>query len=295
MLHRRFALNGETLKLDPAYRATIPGTFIQLPGGTTWYELAGPADGPAVVFINGYSIPHHLWDNTFTPLAEAGFRVLRFDHFGRGWSDRPNAAYDDTLFDTQILDLLNALNIQGKVNLVGSSMGGIVSANFADRHPERVDKLVLIDPAGTMPRPRYPKSLLLTPVIGELIMHLTGDRTIPAGMAEDLLYPHLTPDYVEKYLPQMKIAGFKRAILSTYRSGLLFDRRAVYERLGQTGIPILLLWGDHDLTIPLTVGLDIRELLPRAAWRVIEETGHVPHYEAPDAVNPLLIDFLKRS
>jgi pimeloyl-ACP methyl ester carboxylesterase len=293
MPQRRFALNGETLLLDDALRASIPGTFMQLPDGCTWYELAGPVDGRPVVFINGYSIPHHLWDHNFNALAEAGFRVLRFDHFGRGWSDRPNVTYDADLFDKQIADLLDALHITGKVCLVGSSMGGIVSSIFADRHPERVDRLVLIDPAGMMDKPRFPKSLLLVPVIGDLVMHLTGDRTIPAGMAEDLLYPERFPDYVQKYLPQMTVAGFKRAILSTYRSGLLFDHRDVYERLGKCNLPILLVWGRHDRTIPLTTGEEVRRLMPAARWWVIEDAGHVPHYERPDVVNPLLVDFLE--
>jgi pimeloyl-ACP methyl ester carboxylesterase len=295
MTHRRFALNGETLVLDDTLRASIHGTFIQLPDGNTWYELAGPAGGPTVVFINGYSIPHHLWDHNFNALADAGFRVLRFDHFGRGWSDRPNVIFDENLFDKQILDLLDALHITGKVSLVGSSMGGIVSSIFADRHPERVDRLALIDPAGTMNKPHWPKSALLVPVLGELVMHLTGDLTIPAGMAEDLLYPDRFPEYVAKYLPQMKIAGFKRAILSTYRSGLLFEHRDVYDRLGQSGLPILLIWGKHDATIPLSTGEGIRQRLPNADWRLIEDAGHVPHYEAPDAVNPMLIEFLKRA
>ena len=273
--------------------SAISGTFLQLPAGRTWYELAGPANGKPVVFVNGYSIPHYLWDHNFAALAEAGFRVLRFDHFGRGWSDRPDVTNDDDLFDRQIVDLLDALNIRGKVCLVGSSMGGIVAANFADRHPERVERLVLIDPAGMMPRPRLPKSLLLMPIIGELVMRLTSDDTLAANMADDLLYPHLSPEYVGNYKPQMKIPGFKRAILSTYRCGLLFDRRAVYERLGRTGLPILLVWGDHDNVIPLNVGREILKLLPKARWRVIEETGHVPHYEVPGVVNPMLIDFLE--
>ena len=273
MTHRRFALNGETLHMDDALRSTIKGTFVRLPDGMTWYELAGPADGKPVIFVNGYSIPHYLWDHTFQPLADAGFRVLRFDHFGRGWSDRPNVDYGPDIFDRQITDLIHALNFPSPVNLVGSSMGGLVASIFTDRHPELVDKLVLIDPAGMMDPPTYPKSLLMVPVLGELIMHLTGDRTIPAGMAEDLLYPHLSPEYVADYLPQMKIAGFKRAILSTMRSRMLFNQRAVYERLGQTDRAILLLWGDHDLTVPMSVGREMLKLLPRAEWRVIEETG----------------------
>lgn len=293
MPQRRFALNGETLVLDDALRSTIPGTFIDLSGGRTWYELAGPVDGPPVVFINGYSIPHHLWDKNFHALAEAGFRVLRFDHFGRGWSDRPDVTYDENLFDKQILDLLDALHFSGKVNLVGSSMGGIVASIFTTRHPERVSRLVLFDPAGTMDKPHFPKSLLLIPGIGDLVMHLTGSRTLPAGMAEDLLHPERYPEYVEKYLPQMKITGFKRAILSTFRSGLLFERRAVYERLSALPLPVLLVWGRFDRTIPLATGEGLRRLMPSARWRVIEDAGHVPHYERPDVVNPLLVDFLE--
>jgi pimeloyl-ACP methyl ester carboxylesterase len=201
--------------------------------------------------------------------------------------------YDDALFDRQIVNLLDALGIRGKVCLVGSSMGGIVAANFADRHPERVERLVLIDPAGMMPKPRWPKSLLLIPGIGELVMRLTSDDTLAATMADDLLYPQLQPEYVEKYKPQMTIPGFRRAILSTYRSGLLFDRRDVYERLGKTHIPILMMWGDHDLVIPMDAGMEMLKLMPKTRWWVIEETGHVPHYEVPGVVNPLLIDFLE--
>lgn len=283
----------DTLSAADDPLSAVSGTFLQLPDGRTWYELAGPANGKPVVFVNGYSIPHYLWDHNFAALAEAGFRVLRFDHYGRGWSDRPDVKYDDALFDRQIVNLLDALGIRGKVCLVGSSMGGIVAANFADRHPERVERLVLIDPAGMMPKPRWPKSLLLIPGIGELVMRLTSDDTLAATMADDLLYPQLQPEYVEKYKPQMTIPGFRRAILSTYRSGLLFDRRDVYERLGKTNIPILMMWGDHDLVIPMDAGMEMLKLMPKTRWWVIEETGHVPHYEVPGVVNPLLIDFLE--
>ncbi len=294
MSHRRFVINGETLLLDEPFRKIIPGTFVKLPNGYTWYELAGPIDGSPVVFLNGYSVPHYLWDFNFKPLADAGFRVIRFDHFGRGWSDRPDIDYGPDLFDRQILDLLSALKINTPVNLVGSSMGGIVASIFADRHPELVSKLVLIDPAGIMPPPVFPKSLLMVPAIGELILHLTGGRTLPAGMAEDLRHPERFPQYVADYLPQMEIAGFKRAILSTFRSGILFNQRAVYERLGRTDKPILLMWGRHDATIPLSVGEEVRKLLPKADWRVIEDCGHVPHYERPEVVNPLLVVYLKK-
>jgi hypothetical protein len=67
----------DTLSAADDPLSAVSGTFLQLPDGRTWYELAGPANGKPVVFVNGYSIPHYLWDHNFAALAEAGFRVLR--------------------------------------------------------------------------------------------------------------------------------------------------------------------------------------------------------------------------
>lgn len=293
MTRRRFAFNRETIQLDDSERASIPGSFIKLTDGYTWYEQAGPINGKPVIFINGFSVPHYLWEHTFQPLADAGFRTLRFDHFGRGWSDRPDVVYGPDLFDRQIVDLLQALHIETPVNLVGSSMGGLVASIFANRHPDLVDRLALIDPAGMMNLPVYPQSLLLTPILGELILALSGHRTLPSGMAGDLLYPERFPQYVSDYLPQMQIEGFRRAILSTLRTRMLFNSRSVYEQLGQADIPTLLLWGRFDQTIPLTIGEEVHKLLPQANWRVIEDAGHVPHYERPELVNEMLIEFIK--
>jgi len=78
--------NLEKLQLNAAVREKLPGSFVQLPDGVMHYELAGPADGRLVVLIAGFSAPYTVWDPTFAALTQAGFRVLRYDHFGRGYS-----------------------------------------------------------------------------------------------------------------------------------------------------------------------------------------------------------------
>jgi pimeloyl-ACP methyl ester carboxylesterase len=90
----------------------------------------------------------------------------------------------------------------------------------------------------------------------------------------------------------MKIRGFRRAILSTLRSGMLYNQKEVYQRLGKQKRHILILWGKEDSTIPLLTCDKFKEHLSQAEFRVIENAGHVPHYELPDVVNPLLINFL---
>lgn len=287
------SLNGETIVLDDQVRSSAPGKFINLPNGMTYYEQEGPVYGAPVVFINGFSIPVYLWDHNFVPLAQVGFRTLRFDLFGRGYSDRPNIHYGPDLFDRQLLTLLDALKIKTPVHLIGSSMGGIIATIFTDRHPDLVKKLILIDPAGMMAPPSFPVSAISVPIIGEVIMNLFGNKFLLPGMEKDLLHPEAFPEYLAHYLPQMEIKGFKRALLSTLRSRMLYHQRDVYLRVGQQERSILLLWGKEDQTIPLSMGEQVKEALPRADFRIIDQAGHVPHYELPDLVNPILIDFLK--
>src|SRR4249919_2422345 len=105
---RYFSADQETLTLDDAARRNAPnGKFVQLSEGVTHYELGGPADGRTVLLINGFSTPYHIWDPTFVGLTKAGFRVVRYDLYGRGFSDRPVAEYDGNFFDRQALDLLD--------------------------------------------------------------------------------------------------------------------------------------------------------------------------------------------
>jgi pimeloyl-ACP methyl ester carboxylesterase len=289
---RFFSLNGETIVLNDAARSSAPGKYVRLPGGLVHYELEGPADGKPVVLVNGFSIPLYLWDHTFQPLVAAGFRVLRFDFYGRGYSDRPNVEYGPDLFDRQLLDILEALAIRTPVNLVGSSMGGIVASIFANRHPGKVEKLVLIDPAGSMPPPSFPGSMLKVPILGEAYLNLFGDRFLLEGMKQDLLNPVIYPEYLTNYQPQMRMVGFKRAVLSTLRSGMLHNQGAVYQDLGHKNISILVLWGKEDQVIPLSTLDRMKVYLPNAVFRVIDQCGHVPHYELPEVINPILIEFL---
>ncbi|MBC7260381.1 MAG: alpha/beta fold hydrolase, partial [Chloroflexi bacterium] len=150
-----YRFRGETKVLDDEARKGVPGQFVRLPDGVVHYELAGPPDGQPVVLIHGFSVPYYIWDPTFPALAEAGFRTLRYDLYGRGFSDRPETEYTLDLFVRQLLNLLQALGMERPVDVVGLSMGGPIAVSFTDRYPEHVRKLVLIDPAGlSFPKPK---------------------------------------------------------------------------------------------------------------------------------------------
>lgn len=282
-----------SVPLDAQARAAAPGSFIELPDGFTHYELAGPAEAQVVVLVHGFSVPYYIWDPTFTALAAAGLRVLRYDLFGRGYSDRPKATYNTNLFDRQLLSLLDGLGLSAPVDLAGLSMGGAIVVNFADRHPERLRKLALVDPAG-MPQPRPAAAgLLRAPVLGDVLMALFGKQFLLSSQGQDLHRQDHVNEFINKYRLQLHYAGFRRAILSTIRHGPIYDESAAYQRVGKQSRPILLIWGRQDQTIPFEISNKVRQALPNAEFHVIENAGHIPHYEKPEEVNPILVQFFK--
>jgi pimeloyl-ACP methyl ester carboxylesterase len=147
--------NPERAALDDAARKTAPGRFVRLSDGVTHFEIAGPDAGRTVVLVHGFSVPLYIWDSTATALVAAGYRVLRYDEYGRGWSDRPSVDYTADLYDRQLSELLDSLRITERIDLGGVSMGGWVTGTFASRHPNKLRSLVLVDPVagktGTSP------------------------------------------------------------------------------------------------------------------------------------------------
>ncbi|MCW5879217.1 MAG: alpha/beta fold hydrolase [Anaerolineales bacterium] len=289
----------EQRRLDAGVREALPGDVVRLSDGATYYQQAGPPRRQPVILIHGFSVPQFIWDPTFDVLTAAGLHVIRYDLFGRGYSDRPRQPYDKALFMRQLADLMDALKLP-RADLVALSMGGPLAAEFAFRFPKRVAKLALIDPAGfELGLPAAVQALRL-PLLGELALGVLGRfgrRSLIESMLTDFYQPsQVTLDYfVPRYQEQMQYRGFKRAILSTFRRGLLDEDLQVYQRLGQGGKPVLLIWGQHDQTVPFHHHQTFQQLVPQAEFHAIPAAGHLPHFERPELVNPLLIEFLAGS
>ncbi len=289
----RLILNPERQALDDRARWTAPGRFAALSDGFTHYQLTGPAEGPPIVLIHGFSVPSFIWDGTFEALGEAGFRVLRYDLYGRGFSDRPKTAYGMALYIRQLSGLLDAAGVQGKVGLVGLSMGGGIAAAFAAAYPGRISRIVLMDPAPSSAPPLTARILGL-PLLGDYLVGTLGRFILPAGQSSDFFDPSAMPaGYLERYRVQMRYRGFSRAIASSVRH--IFDAGYMerYAALEKTGLPILLVWGRQDRTAPFADSQRLLGLMPGAVFLPVDRAAHLPHIERPDEVIPALVDFFK--
>lgn len=289
-----FAFDRETTTLTQTVRERLPGKFVATADGYTHYQWAGPETGPVVVLIHGFSTPLFNWDRTVPALTAAGFRVLRFDLYGRGFSDRPYTDYNEDLFDRQLLELLGALKIDGPVSLVGLSMGGAVATIFSARHPERVEKLVLIAPAGFPVKLPVASKLVRLPLLGDYLMRAVGDRSLVKSANKALFKPERVPEYLDKFQEQMIYKGYKRAMVSTLRHFDLHDQLAAFEAAGKHPRPVLLFWGKKDAVVPFEHSDRVLGAMPRARLVAIDDSGHVCQYETPAAVNAELVPFLAR-
>ena len=92
----------------------------------------------------------------------------------------------------------------------------------------------------------------------------------------------------------MQFKGFLRAILSTLRNNMLGEFMNVYEGLGKIDKAILMFWGRNDNTVPFDHSDILRATLPTVEFHAIENCGHIPHYEKPEEVNPILSKFLRK-
>lgn len=286
-----FPYRTESLVLDEAARLAAPGQFLDLSDGRTHYELIGPEDGLLVVLVHGFSVPYFIWDGTFEALAEAGLRVLRYDLFGRGFSDRPFVRYDLELFVRQLGELLQIIAPSQSVALCGLSMGGVIVSRFAGTYPDRVKRIALIDPAGFPLGYSWAYRLAKIPGLGELGLSLLSAPNLENSIASDFFDPRLVKRFIEQYRPQMKYKGFRRAILSTLRNGILDDGMPCYRRIGEIDTPTLLVWGREDQTVPFEYHRDILSAIPQVEFVPVEAAGHLPHVEQPETANPILARF----
>jgi len=281
----------EPLALDEVARAAAPGDFAELRHGLVHYLDEGPRDGQTVVLVHGFSVPSYTWDRTAAALVAAGFRVIRFDLYGRGYSARPDVDYDRTLFVDQIDDLLDALEVAEPVDIVGLSMGGAIVTGYAADHPRRVRRVALMAPGNSA----FDIGVVAWPVVGELINAAVLVPGLPEGQRADFVEPDDYEDWPERYRVQMQYRGFARGILSTIRNFGTRDPIADFERLGSYETPVLLLWGELDVVVPFS-GLDrVASALGDATIVRLAGAGHALHYEQAEDVNPELVAFLTKS
>lgn len=267
------------------------GHLAQLSQGTTGYRWHGPQDGPVVVCVHGLSTPSFVWDAVAERLAGQGFRVLSYDLYGRGVSDRVAGPQDGAFFARQLNDLLANQGVETPFHLLGYSMGGAVGAYYVAHHPDRVRRAVLIAPAGLgHDLGGFSDFVARVGWLGDWLQAVLGGQKLRSYVAEEAL--RVRPDVPIIHLrmaEETRSRGFAAAILSSLRNILSGDLSREHQRIGQNGTPLMCVWGEFDDLIPLSGKDRVAELNPAAKQAVIEGCGHeIPYAQADELCRHVL-------
>ena len=239
--------------------------------------------GFPLFLIHGLGGSIESWTNNIEFLSKK-FRIIAFDLPGFGLSDKPKVSYTINFYVNFLEKFIKKLKIN-HLFLIGSSLGGHIAIEFTMRNRTIVDKLILISPAGCLP-----KSFKGTPSLKRYI------KIVDAKSSNDINRILTSIDnslvdrsYANIMYKRLSMPGAKDAFISALKGSANAPR--YNNKLGKINTNMLLIWGKEDKMIPLKY---IRPFMEHGNSRIIiiENCGHRPHVENPKLFNKIVKDFL---
>lgn len=268
--------------LSPRW-APPPSQFVALAGLQVHLRDEGPRSeaGPTpILLIHGTSSSLHTWDG-WAEVLKRERRVIRPDLPGFGLTG-PNATHDYSIetYVRFVVALLDSLQVK-RVIIAGNSLGGLVAWSVASAHPDRVERLILVDSSGYPPKPRsVPIGFRIArmPVLNRLMQNLLPRRIIASSLENVYGDPSkVTPELVDRYRDMTLRAGNRAAVVHRLAQGYSGD----LEHLRALRLPTLILWGGQDRLVPPEHGQAFARDIPGAKLVMFEALGHVPQEEDP--------------
>ena len=281
--------------------------FIDIDGLTVHYKMAGPVPGlsqrgardPALILLHGFLSSTFTWREIMQPLA-ADATVLAFDRPAFGLTERPLAGdwsglnpYSPEAQTDLLLRMLDEFGID-KAILVGNSAGGSVAALAALRYPERVEALVLIDPAiySGGGAPGWIKPLLGTPQARRLGPYLLRNFLASNDSLTTIAWhdpTKVTPEVLAGYRKYLRAPDWDKAL---WEFTLASQEPNLAGRLQDLQLPVLVITGDDDRVVPTAQSIRLAEELPNATLAILSQCGHVPQEECPEQTLAAIRSFL---
>ncbi len=246
--------------------------------------------GQPLLFVHGFPLNHSMWKAQLD-FFESGYRVIAPDL--RGFGSSKGAASVVTMQDyaDDLAELLDEMKIHEPVTFCGLSMGGYIAWQFAERHPQRLSRLILSDTKATA-----------DPEAARLQRLELADRVEREGsdfFVDTMLKKIFAPATFSSQ-PEL-IDTFRKLIIETAPQAIagasrgMAERPDFTERVGGITVPTLLLCGSDDALTPPDQMEQLADMMYRASFQLIPGAGHMAPVESPQAVNEAIARFLADS
>jgi 3-oxoadipate enol-lactonase len=252
------------------------------------YRLEG-AGPETIVLVNGLADDLETWVLQVDDLLAAGYRVLRFDNRGIGASSKPAGPYSTAMFAADAKALVDELGITG-FHLMGVSMGGMIAQEYALAYPSDLLS-VTFGCTYAAPGPFCSRMFSMwqdmAPVLG-----------VPFIMRDVTLWAFTTgffeqrPDEAAEFETAMRYMDQPvHAYLAQLAAIQAHDTTG---RLAQISTPTLVLAGEEDILIPVSLSRRLHEAVPGSAWATTPG-GHACIWEHPAPFNQVFLDFVRQN
>ena len=256
---------------------------IKANGITFNYQIDGPEGAPWLVLSNSLATNVGMWDAQASAFGQR-FRVLRYDQRGHGATDAPEGRYTFDLLIDDAVALLDALSIP-KVNFAGLSMGGVTAMGLAQRHADRIDRVIICDsPCASTPATaqQWEERIVVAREKGmEALVEPTVGRWFPPETVA------AKPPYLDRV---------RAMIRTTPVNGFIGCAAALADhdfrsKAGSVTRPALFIVGEKDGTTPAAMR-QMHEMLPGSRFVTLPGAGHISNLDRPDEFNSAVGEFL---
>ena len=291
--------------------APSTGRFVTAGDIKIFVQEAGPPKGTPVVLVHGTGAWSEIWRETMTALAHAGFRAVAIDVPPFGYSGKPAdpSSYSPEKQAKRFTAALDVLGLR-KVIFVGHSVGARPTVEAALMAPDRIERLVLVDPAlgfGAEGSTQYQQNVPTLPMKA----FFSYPQIRNAGLSIVATNPLTTRAMFKTFVSDKAAVTDARVTMlqqplvvenMTNAEGDWFQylmasedhsRVSDFQNFAKLTMPVLLIWGSTDTVTPLWQGRQLQKLIPNSELSVLDNVGHIPYIENAKAFNDTLLRYLQ--
>jgi pimeloyl-ACP methyl ester carboxylesterase len=279
-------------KLKPIY-TNSSSKFMPLMGMEVHYRDEGNMqDSTPLILIHGMSSSLNTWDSLVLLMKDKK-RLISIDLPGFGLTGpNPENKYGFDYYTNFLDSFLTNLNINNFI-LAGNSMGGGVSWHYAVSHPEKINKIILIDAVGYQGKKGKGSlgfKLASMPIVNNLLLYITPKFLIKKSLETVFVdQTKITEKEIDRYHDLTIAEGNRKAALSIFKSGFIQEP----EKIQSITTPTLIIWGDKDQLITVDNAYLFNKNIKGSELVVLKNVGHVPMEEVPGVVANSIFSFIK--